>query len=265
MMVTSIGLFTVDTIVRHTCTCDVNRETVFFVLYRQETMLRCCGGSGDGDGWSGGGFTAGCGCASDCGDGGQQRRRARWRRARQWRLGVGGDTSTVGATEDDGRRPPKYSRVSGRTTSTSVDDRRDDDDDDDNNYVAVVDERRPSAAAVGMADCWRRALKLSTGDGSSSASDGGVGNDDSGGTTTPPPARIRGPAPPMAVSNWTMISNSSLKDVDGDDLRDELVGYGHDVAAADVTSMVTPNDNRWTTDDDEGGGDTVNIVHECYY
>lgn len=261
--VTSVALFTVNTVVRHTCTCDVNRETVFFVLYRQETMLRCCGGAGNGDGRSRcSGFAAGCRCASGCGGGGQRRRRrARWIRARQWRLS--GVSSTVGASEDDGRPPPKYSRVSGRTISSSVDDRRDDDDGNDV-VVAAVDERRPSSAVFGLTDCWRRALKLSTGGGGdgSSASDA-VGNEDSGGTTTPP-ARIRGPAPPAAVSNWTMISNSSLKDVDGDDLRDELVGYG------DVAATTAANDVRWTLDGDEdggggGGGDTVHIVDECYY
>jgi len=36
--------------------------------------------------------------------------------------------------------------------------------------------------------------------------------------------------PAIALSNWTVISNSSLKDVDGDDLRDELVGYAADAS-----------------------------------
>jgi hypothetical protein len=48
-------------------------------------------------------------------------------------------------------------------------------------------------------------------------------------------ARGRRPvkAPPaIALSNWTVISNSSLKDVDSDDLRDELVGYAADHSAA---------------------------------
>ncbi|XP_050533498.1 pyrokinin-1 receptor-like isoform X2 [Daktulosphaira vitifoliae] len=43
------------------------------------------------------------------------------------------------------------------------------------------------------------------------------------------------PIVPIALSDWTMISNSSLKDVDGNDLRDELVGYAI-VAASDSCS-----------------------------
>lgn len=70
---------------------------------------------------------------------------------------------------------------------------------------------------------------MSTG---STAAGGGDEDDGGGGgrgdSITPPAQHFRRPAPvqPAALSsNWTMISNSSLRDVDGEDLRDELVGY----------------------------------------
>lgn len=78
------------------------------------------------------------------------------------------------------------------------------------------------------------AARLCESTGSSTGSS--VGGDGDGGgrgstTTTPMDAATRRPA----LSDWTMISNSSLKDVDGDDLRDELVGYYAAAAVADHT------------------------------
>jgi len=44
--------------------------------------------------------------------------------------------------------------------------------------------------------------------------------------------------PAIALSNWTVISNSSLRDADSEDLRDELVSYVTDASAtiADKTT-----------------------------
>ncbi|XP_026815961.1 pyrokinin-1 receptor-like isoform X1 [Rhopalosiphum maidis] len=188
----------------------------------KETVLRCCGGDSGcgGDGWTG--------------KGGKQQRPARWARRR-----LRSDSSEP--TTDD--RRPKYRRVSGRTTS-SVDfpataDEIDDDDDDDE----VCDDGSPVADAGQLADCgWRRSLTglSATGNAerrhdsscSNSAGSSGGNCDD---TSAPAGARGRRlvKAPPaIALSNWIVISNSSLKDVDSDDLRDELVGYAADHSAA---------------------------------
>jgi len=77
--------------------------------------------------------------------------------------------------------------------------------------------------------------------GSSGGVNGGDDDDDDDDTSTTSVqlgvAGARGPRhvkvpPAIALSNWTVISNSSLKDVDGDDLRDELVGYVADTSVA---------------------------------
>lgn len=162
-------------------------------------MLRCCSGDSgcSGDGWPGSG-----------------QRRPALRRLRS--------DSSEPATDD---RRPKYRRVSGRATS-SIELPADDDDE-----VACSGGCHPGA---GPTDCWRRPLTGSASDGnakqrndSAGSSGGGNGGDDDD-SSTMSGARERRPAkvpPAIALSNWTVISNSSLKDVDGDDLRDELVGY----------------------------------------
>lgn len=66
-----------------------------------------------------------------------------------------------------------------------------------------------------------------------------AGDEDDGGSIAAPPSasQLRSPPPSQLPpsssvtaaaalsSNWTVISNSSLRDVNSDDLRDELVGY----------------------------------------
>lgn len=214
-------------------TCDVNRETVFFVLLRQETVLRCCGGGVDEGGqWTGRGAEW------------RLRRRPQWRRRRTC-----DGVSFVDTT--DGRRQ-EYRRVSGRTSS-SIELPADNVHggcvgDQPGSVVAAaattaVDHR---SSAVGLTDCWRRTLMRRSGGGpdrSSTQREMSTGStagcdddedDDVGGagegadSTTPPAQYFRHPASdnPMALSsNWTMVSNSSLRDVDGEDLRNELVGY----------------------------------------
>ncbi|CAI6362262.1 unnamed protein product [Macrosiphum euphorbiae] len=190
----------------------------------KETVLRCCGGDS--------------GCSSDDGwTGSGQRRPSRWARRR-----LRSDSSEP-ATDD---RRPKYRRVSGRATS-SVELPADDDDE----VVCSGDSHHVPGA--GLADCWRRALTGSAEGGNAkrhkgsscySAGSGGGGSggrgpddDDESSTTSAPLGGPRGPRlvkvpPAIALSNWTVISNSSLKDVDGDDLRDELVGYAADESVA---------------------------------
>lgn len=142
----------------------------------------------------------------------------------------------------------KYRRVSGRTLSSvelAVDD--------------VVASGPDSAA--GLADCcWRTLTGRLPGGGcgggcatahrnlsSGSSGETVVRADDS--TTSPAHARGGGGGgggghqrPAVALSNWTMISNSSLKDVDGNDLRDELVGYDDDptTTTTDCENVVKP-------------------------
>ncbi|XP_025199720.1 pyrokinin-1 receptor-like isoform X1 [Melanaphis sacchari] len=180
----------------------------------KETVLRCCGGDSGcgGDGWPGKG---------------KQQRPSRWARRRRLH-----SDSSEPATDD---RRPKYRRVSGRTTSSidlPVTVTADDDD---------VDNEVCGGGSPGS-DCWRRRRSLTglsaTGSAerrhdsscSNSAGSSGGNCDECSSATSdgPADARGRGPekAPPaIALSNWTMISNSSLKDVDSDGLRDELVGY----------------------------------------
>lgn len=197
---------------------------MFFVLHRQETMLRCCGGSSNG---------------------GERSGSERWRR-RRWRRGRRNRDPTVVATDGLWQ---KYKRVSGRTFS-SVDVPTDDDGPTDDS--AVTGERQ---STVGLADCWLRALKgrlggsiidggsthremstASTGDNDDDNDDdgGGVNGDNVGGDPAAPPTRSQNGsdnrhaarvASMTLSSNWTMISNSSLRDVNGEDLRDELFGY----------------------------------------
>jgi len=142
--------------------------------------------------------------------------------------------------------------VSGRATS-SVELPADDDDGDGDEVVCGGGGHHVPGA--GLADCWRRALTGSVEGGNarrhnvsscSSAGSagrgngGGGGDDDDESSTTSAPlggAGARGQRlvkvpPAIALSNWTVISNSSLKDVDGDDLRDELVGYAADASVA---------------------------------
>lgn len=221
---------------------DINRETVFFVLYGQATALRCCRDGQDGDGLYG----------SD--------RRGRGRHRTSDGSLRRGCYSSVAA----GDRRQMYGRVSGRTTSSSVE------------FVAPAIHRAATPAA-GLTDCWRRALRgrSTGGDGVGGCDDGGLAsgaedgrrNDedrDGGGggvaaryTDRNGPIAVRaanerrrrrgsaGQLPETVSSNWTVVSNSSLKDVDGGDLRDELIGYD------DVP-----------TGTDRGGGDTVvvNVV-----
>lgn len=195
-------------------------------------MLRCCGGDSGcgGDGWPG-----------KC----KQQRPARWARRR-----LRSDSSEP--TTDD--RRPKYRRVSGRTTSSielpaTADDEDDDDDDE------VCSGRGPGPNAE-LADCWRRALtRLSATrnierrhDSKSSSNSAGSsgGNCDSSAASGPALAasgdRGRRPVkvpPTIALSNWTVISNSSLRDVDSEDLRDELVGYATDASAMTIAGETT--------------------------
>ncbi|KAL5233737.1 hypothetical protein ACI65C_001147 [Semiaphis heraclei] len=189
----------------------------------KETVLRCCGGDSS---WSGDGWT-----------GSSQRRPGRWVRRR-----LRSDSSEP-ATDD---RRPKYRRVSGRATS-SVELPADDDDE----VVCSAGGHHVPGAAI--TDCWRRALTGSVAAGNvkrrkdsscnSAGSSGGVNEDDDDDTSTTSVqlgvAGARGPQPvkvPPAIvlSNWTVISNSSLKDVDGDDLRDELVGYVADTSVVAI-------------------------------
>lgn len=189
-------------------------------------MLRCCGAGDNGcntDGWPGG-----------------QRHPTRWMRRR-----LRSDSSEP-VTDD---RRPKYRRVSGRTTS-SVELPADEDDDDE-------------ACNGGGRDCWRRVVATgsvggrddggnATGRPSYCSTNGAAGSDGRDGrdSVIAPASHaavvggVRGQrptkaAPAIALSNWTVISNSSLKDVDGDDLHDELVGYEVDASAHRVTAPVT--------------------------
>lgn len=185
-------------------------------------MLRCCDG----------------GCSSDDGwPGSSQRRLSRWARSR-----LRSDSSEP-ATDD---RRPKFRRESGRATS-SVELPAEDDDGDE----IACNGGGHHAPGSRLADCWRRALTGSAEDGNAkrhndsnsySVRSGGGGNggdddDDESSTTSgrfgaagaQRPVKV---PPAIALSNWTVISNSSLKDVDGDDLRDELVGYTADASVA---------------------------------
>jgi len=136
--------------------------------------------------------------------------------------------------------------VSGRATS-SVELPADDDDGDGDEVVCSGGGHHVPGA--GLADCWRRALTGSAEGGNAkrhkdsscySAGSGGGGDDDDETSTTsaslggvgPRGPRLVKVPPAIALSNWTVISNSSLKDVDGDDLRDELVGYVADASVA---------------------------------
>ncbi|XP_022179126.1 uncharacterized protein LOC111039800, partial [Myzus persicae] len=181
----------------------------------KETVLRCCGGDSgcSGDGWPGSG-----------------QRGPALRRLRS--------DSSEPATDD---RRPKYRRVSGRATS-SIELPADDDDDDDE--VVCSGGGRHAPGGAGPADCWRRALTGSAADGNAkrrndsagSSGGGGNGGDDDDSSTTSG-ALVRHPVkvpPAIALSNWTVISNSSLKDVDADGLRDELVGYVADASAVAI-------------------------------
>lgn len=168
-------------------------------------MLRCCrSGDNGADGLSGG-------------YGGDYRRRGS-----RWSSGGGGGSKRGGnssAAADDRRQ--MYRRVSGRTTSSSVE--------------LAAPSVHATAPSAGLADCWRRALSGRSAGGCSGATgDTGAGrrrDDESSGSGGADLGR--GPVAQVTAtttlsSNWTMISNSSLKDVDGDDLRDELVGYDDD-------------------------------------
>lgn len=72
----------------------------------------------------------------------------------------------------------------------------------------------------------------------------------------------------MALSNWTMISNSSLRDVDGDDLRDELVGYADyprdELVIGYADTVVSSNAAYHDGNDDDGDGKIITIVNEYY-
>lgn len=193
-------------------------------------MLRCCGGDSGcgGDGWPG-----------KC----KQQRPARWARRM-----LRSDSSEP--TTDD--RRPKYRRVSGRTTSSiELPATADDDEDDDE----VCSGRSPGPDAE-LADCWRRALTGLSATGnterrhdsccSNSAGSSGGNCDDSSAASGPALAASgdhgRRPVkvpPAIALSNWTVISNSSLRDVDCEDLRDELVGYATDTSAMTIVGETT--------------------------
>lgn len=178
-------------------------------------MLRCCRGGGDRDRWPGDGD--------------------RWRRSGWRSVSRRGDSS---AAADDQRQ--KYRRVSGRTLS-SVE-------------LAVTDNDRlhdtvtaaPDATARLADCCWRTLTGRLAGGGCGCASrrDHSGGGSSGGGHvdgSTTPPVHARGghqcpTATPAALSNWTMISNSSLKDVDSDDLRAELVGYDDDPMTTTTTT-----------------------------
>jgi len=141
--------------------------------------------------------------------------------------------------------------VSGRTTSSVELPVEDCDDDEVRNGSGVAD----VSAAARLANSWWRSLTGSAGVGddsgrrrmcdSNGAGSNPGGNDGGGGggpkSSAPLAASCAGargqrPAnvPPAAIAlgDWTVISNSSLKDVNGDDLRDELVGYYDDAADA---------------------------------
>jgi len=209
-------------LVPFTCTSDVNRKTVFFVVYRQETVLRCCGGDSGcgGDGWPGKS---------------KQQRPARWARRR-----LRSDSSEP--TTDD--RRPKYRRVSGRTTSSIELPATADDDDDDE----ICSGPGPGPNAE-LANCWRRALTELSATGnterrhdsscSNSAGSSGGNCDDSSAASGDRGRRPVKVPPAIALSNWTVISNSSLRDVDSEDLRDELVGYATDASAMTINGETT--------------------------
>lgn len=198
-------------------------------MYRQETVLRCCGGDSGcgGDGWSG-----------KC----KQQRPARWARRR-----LRSDSSEP--TTDD--RRPKYRRVSGRTTSSIELPATADDDDDDE----VCSGRDPGPDAE-LAECWRQTLTGLSATGNAerrhdcscsncAGSSGGNCDDSStvsGAALAASGDRGRRPVkvpPAITLSNWTVISNSSLRDVDSEDLRDELVGYAIDASAMTITGETT--------------------------
>lgn len=185
-------------------------------------MLRCCGGDSGGGGRNG--------------DGGRGLRPGCWEPRRR---------SDSSATAYGGGRRQKYRRVSGRTCS-SVE------------LPVDVDVTAAAPPTTGLADCWRRVLKGPTAGGVGSSSGGGSSGS-SGGSSTARSARVHGdgghqPAVgPMAQSSWTMISNSSLKDVDSDDLRDELVGYAVDAATITTTTTTTTSTTACTDCDFDGG------------
>lgn len=206
-------------------------------------MLRCCGG--DGDGRPSG-----------------RSEQLRWQRNRRRLLRGDGDPPSSGAADHGGGGVlrQEYRRVSGRTASTSVELSSDGDRTDVDTATATA-----ATTAVGLAECWRRALNGSAagaggGGGCLGAGSGRPGNDvdddaedcccgcccgyssDNGSTTPVRDGRL----PAAVLSNWTMISNSSLRDVDGDDLRDELVGYAVNGTPAIISAVAA--------DDCDGGG-----------
>lgn len=194
-----------------------------------------------------------CGGAVGHGVGGQEqqwpRETWRWRlrrrnRRRRRRRRQPSDSS-VAATADVRRQ--KYRRVSGRTSSSfelSADDGRVTVAGD--YAVTVVDPTRSlsstSSSSVGLADCWRRVLTISVAENSARhrVRDDYGDDDDGGGSSSPPPARLRRgvqrSAGPVALSNWTMISDSSLRDADCDDLHEELFGRGYIEISPAITS-----------------------------
>lgn len=228
-------------------------------------MLRCCRSSKRTDSSYGGAVSDGIGVQ-------EQREPWRWRlrRRNRHRRRRRPSDSSVAATADVRRQ--KYRRVSGRATSSfelSADDGRLTVADD--YAVAVVDRARSSSSAsstsVGLADCWRRVLNVG---GARKTARHRVRDDydDDDGSSGSPPVRLCGGAQrsagPVAISNWTMISDSSLKDVDCDDLREELFASEYvengsaviNVPAATCTLACGRDDNV-----------TVRIVvgDDCYY
>lgn len=196
-------------------------------------MLRCCRGGGDRDRWPGGG---------------DRRRRSGWRSVSRR-----GDSS---AAADDRRK--EYRRASGRTLSSAelavADSGRLHDDTATAAAAATVDATGPDVAA-GLADCcWRTLTGRLTGGGGGCATQWNRGGGCSGGPgdgSVTVPAHGRGghqqrpTGTATVLSNWTMISNSSLKDVDSDELRAELVGYDDDpttttTATAEYEDAVKP-------------------------
>lgn len=196
-------------------------------------MLRCCRGGGDRD------------RRPSDGD--------RWRR-NGWRsVSRRGDSS---AAADDQRQ--KYRRVSARTLSSVELAIADNGRLHDGTTATAVPATAGPDASAGLADCcWRSLTGRLTGGGGGCAAQrdhsggggGAHGGHGDGSATTPLHGRggqQRPSGTPTALSNWTMISNSSLKDVDGDELRAELVGYDDDPtttttsATADYEDAVKP-------------------------
>ncbi|XP_025404902.1 pyrokinin-1 receptor-like isoform X1 [Sipha flava] len=205
----------------------------------KETVLRCCGGDGDGRPSS-------------------RSEQLRWQRSRGQLLHGDGDPPSPGAADHGlgGGRwwRQEYRRVSGRTASTSVELSSDGDRADVGTSTAAAGTTATTAA--GLAECWRRTLKGSANGAEGIAArrgcDGCSGRprndaDDccscccccrTDSSTTP----VRDDRlPAAALSNWTVISNSSLRDVDGDDLRDELVGYAVDGTVAITSAVMADN------------------------